>query len=151
MIDFWFFDDGYGGAVRVEDGRANCCFLISKAALPRYIRKPDCRVTGPLAYRAERSHWIAIGDASGMIDPFCGEGMRHALYTGRLAARVIADGLERGLDHEQLRQRYEVERARAWRRKTQIAWFMRKAINGPAWVRQALSFNPEWFLKQLWR
>src|SRR6185295_8548015 len=72
-MDFWFFEDGYGGAVSVEGGRSNFCFLIRKPALWRYVSKPGRLVTGPLAYGRVPGNVIAIGDAAGMIDPFCGE------------------------------------------------------------------------------
>jgi menaquinone-9 beta-reductase len=72
VLDFWFFKDGYGGRVTVEGGFSNACFLIYKDALPRYLKKAECRVTGPVAYVRGKSDLIAIGYASGMIDPFCG-------------------------------------------------------------------------------
>ena len=33
VLDFWFFEDGYGGAVTVEGGRSNACFLVNKDAV----------------------------------------------------------------------------------------------------------------------
>ena len=33
VLDFWFFDGCYGGAVRVESGRSNACFLVEKDVL----------------------------------------------------------------------------------------------------------------------
>ena len=63
VMDFWFFEDGYGGAVSVEGGRSNYCFLISKGKLPRYLHRRDCLVTGPLAYDRLPGDFIAIGDA----------------------------------------------------------------------------------------
>src|SRR5262249_34562563 len=95
VLDFEFFEDGYGGSVSVEGGRRNRCFLIKKDALGRYLDRPDCLVTGPLAYDRIPGRFIGIGDALGMVDPFCGEGMRHAMETGVLAARVVAAGLRR--------------------------------------------------------
>src|SRR5262249_49322823 len=77
--DFWFFKDGYGGAVTVEGDRSNFCFLINKEAIAQYLSKPGRLVTGPLAYNRTGGAAIAIGDAAGMIDPFCGEGIHHAL------------------------------------------------------------------------
>ena len=151
VLDFWFFEDGYGGAVTVEDGRSNCCFLINKDALPRYVHKPGCRVTGPLAYSARPSPWIAIGDAAGMIDPFCGEGMRHALDTGRIAAWVVADGMRAGRSYEEMRRRYLMERETRWSHKRAIARWIRRVIRRPAALRQALRVRPQWFLAQMWR
>jgi len=33
VLDFSFFEKGYGGAVSIESGRTNACFLIDKSAL----------------------------------------------------------------------------------------------------------------------
>src|SRR5262245_26020917 len=103
VLNFWFFDEGYGGSVSVEEGRSNFCFLIKKDALPKYLGRPDCLVTGPVAYDSSPGEFIAIGDAAGMLDPFCGEGMRHAIETGVLAARVVADGIRRGASYEDMK------------------------------------------------
>jgi menaquinone-9 beta-reductase len=151
FIDFWFFEDGYGGSVAVEEGRSNCCFLINKDALPRYITKPGCTVTGPVAYDSEPSQWIAIGDAAGMIDPFCGEGIRHALDTGRMAARVIAEGLASGRTDAEMRSQYVQEREARWGRKRTLARWARRVVRRPEVLRRALGVRPEWMLEQLWR
>lgn len=44
---------------------------------------------GPKAGR----NWVAIGDASGAVNPFNGEGIDYAYETGRMAARHIADAI----------------------------------------------------------
>jgi hypothetical protein len=81
-MDFWFFADGYGGTVGIEDGRSNSCFLIERDALPRYLGKPGCRVTGPVAYGSRRSEYLAIGDAAGATS-FYGEGfIMHLIREG---------------------------------------------------------------------
>src|SRR6266403_891784 len=40
VLDFWFFEDGYGGAVSVEGRRSNFCFLINKDSLQKYVGRP---------------------------------------------------------------------------------------------------------------
>ena len=50
-------------------------------------------------------NWIAIGDASGAVNPFNGEGIDYAYETGRLASGFIAEALASG-DMTHLR-RYE--------------------------------------------
>ncbi|MGH9184802.1 MAG: geranylgeranyl reductase family protein [Acidimicrobiales bacterium] len=40
--------------------------------------------------------WVVIGDAAGTINPFNGEGIDYAYETGRLAADLLAEGLETG-------------------------------------------------------
>jgi geranylgeranyl reductase family protein len=41
-------------------------------------------------------NWVAIGDASGAVNPFNGEGIDYAYETGRLAAPFIADSIAAG-------------------------------------------------------
>jgi flavin-dependent dehydrogenase len=149
-LDFWFFKDGYGGAVGVEGARSNFSFLISKDALPRYVSKPDCLITGPLAYDRLPGDAIAIGDAAGMIDPFCGEGMHHALDSGMTAARIVAKGLRNNRNYPEMKQEYELEWARRWAAKRQLARVMRLGIGHPKAVRLGLSAKPHWFLDRLW-
>ena len=149
-MDFWFFEDGYGGAVSVEDGRSNYCFLINKDRLPRYLDRPDCLVTGPLAYDQLPGDFIAIGDAAGMVDPFCGEGMRQALDTGMLAARVVARGIRAGAAYEDVRREYEFERTRRWSRKRAMGATFRRLLKQRRIFRAALQLMPVDFLNLIW-
>jgi flavin-dependent dehydrogenase len=150
VLDFWFFRDGYGGSVLVEGGRSNACFLVDKHALPRYLSKPGCQVTGPVAYDRRVSEFISIGDAAGMIDPFCGEGMRHALDTGRLAAGVVADGLAGGVSYDGMRRRYERERAERWKGRRRLGNVVRALLKYPRVAAMGFQRKPEWFLRRLW-
>ena len=149
-MDFWFFRDGYGGAVTVEGDRSNFCFLIRKDALPRYVSKPGRLVTGPLAYARVPGTVIAIGDAAGMIDPFCGEGMHHALHSGILAARVVAEGLHGGRTYAQMKRAYDLESSKRWSGKRLLLQAMRRAIRHPEALKIGLRWNPRWFLDRLW-
>jgi flavin-dependent dehydrogenase len=149
-LDFWFFDDGYGGAVTVEGARSNFCFLIKKDALARYVSKANRLITGPLAYDRSPGWSIAIGDAAGMIDPFCGEGMHHALDSGITAARIVARGLREKRSYAEMKQTYELEWARRWSAKRMLASMMRLGMRHPVAVRLGLSLKPGWFLDHLW-
>jgi flavin-dependent dehydrogenase len=42
--------------------------------------------------RLRRGRVLLVGDAAGLVDPLLGEGIRHAVDSGRLAAEAIADG-----------------------------------------------------------
>ena len=150
VLDFWFFKDGYGGRVTVEGGLSNSCFLIYKDALPRYLNKSGCRVTGPVAYSRGKSDFMAIGDAAGMIDPFCGEGMRHALDTGMRAARIVAEGLTRGARYDAMRDRYEEEAGLRWRGKRRLGAFLRAMLTHPRISSLGLRRNPEYWFRKLW-
>jgi flavin-dependent dehydrogenase len=150
VMDFWFFSDGYGGTVGIEGNRSNSCFLIRRDALPRYVGKPDCLVTGPVAYRAGQSAFLAIGDAAGMIDPFCGEGMHHALDTGVMAAESVIRGLRRRSSYAEMRRDYERERNRRWSRKRAMARVARFALQSPRLRRAGLKMNLEWIVEHFW-
>jgi menaquinone-9 beta-reductase len=151
VLDFWFFEDGYGGGVEVEGGCGNFCFLINKGKLTRYLVRPGCLVTGPLAYDRIAGEYIAIGDAAGMVDPFCGEGIRHALETGILAAQIVANGLRAGRGYEDIRQEYEVEWRRRWSAKRRVGAFVRRIVKHPRLLARALRHDPRRFLNWMWR
>ena len=57
--------------------------------------------TGPLSFgqrRLSSNGIIAVGDASGMIDPFTGTGLQMALRTGEITADAISESsCDRGL------------------------------------------------------
>jgi len=157
VLDFWFFEQGYGGAVTVEGDRTSACFLINKDALAGFLSKPwegvasaDCLVTGPLAYDRRSSDFIAIGDAAGMVDPFCGEGMRHALDTGLCAAKVIVAGLNRGENYETMRGRYEDEALGRWHGKRRLGKMIRQMLKYPRLTSFGLGLNPEYWFRKLW-
>jgi flavin-dependent dehydrogenase len=145
VLDFWFMDDGYGGGVSVEGGRSNLCFLIKKDALPGYLRgRPGCMVTGPVAYDRVPGDFIAIGDAAGMIDPFCGEGMRHALETGILSAQVVADGIRRRTSYEAMKSEYEAKWNQRWMIRRKLGAALRRSQQ---WFGPALRMAPAWLVK----
>jgi menaquinone-9 beta-reductase len=152
VLNFWFFHDGYGGAVSVEGSRSNACFLIRKEALPRYVSRPGCLVTGPISYRARSGDFISIGDAAGMIDPFCGEGMHHALDTGRLAASSVARGLAQGWPYDRIRRHYAAGRMHRWGRKRTLAAVVRTMVRHSVVRRVGVRFDRiiTAFLTQLW-
>ncbi len=41
-------------------------------------------------------HGLLIGDAAGFIDPMTGEGIHHAMDSGRLAAKVVLEAIKAG-------------------------------------------------------
>jgi len=151
VLDFWFFQDGYGGGVEVEGGRGNFCFLIKKDKLTRYLGRAECQVTGPLAYEQVSTEYIAIGDAAGMVDPFCGEGMRNALDSGILAARIVADGLRAGRNYEAIRREYDVAWRSRWSAKRRAGAVIRSMLKHRKVLAWALRHKPERFLNWMWR
>jgi flavin-dependent dehydrogenase len=151
-LDFWFFDGGYGGAVSVEGGRSNACFLINKDMVRKLgeSRTEGYRVTGPVAYDRLPSEYIAIGDAAGMVDPFCGEGMRHALDTGIRAAAIVADGLAQSRDYDQIRHRYESNASQRWSRKRRLGRLIRAMLKHPHVLATGFRLHPEYWFRKLW-
>ena len=117
QVELHFFKHGYGGFSRVEDSLVNLCFIVEERILRRAAGDPSkvldaslmnsdvardrlrgsevagkWHSAGPLAFglrRLERDGILAVGDASGMIDPFTGTGLQMALRTGELAAEAI--------------------------------------------------------------
>jgi flavin-dependent dehydrogenase len=150
VLDFWFFDDGYGGGVTIEGGQSNFCFLIKRDALAKHIEREGCVVTGPLAYDRLPGEFIAIGDAMGMLDPFCGEGMCHALDSGILAARAVAAGLRRRASYAEMKYQYEAEWERRWAVKRALGAAMRKAVWRSWPVAAAMRVAPVAVMKLLW-
>jgi flavin-dependent dehydrogenase len=150
VLDFSFFEDGYGGAVTVEGGQSSACFLIYKDALPRYLSRPECTVTGPVSYVRGRSAYLAIGDAAGMVDPFCGEGMRHALDSGMRAARIVAGGVRRGEDYDVIRARYEQEVRERWGGKRRLGRYLRAMLQYPRIFAMGFRMSPEYWIGKLW-
>ena len=151
ILEFSFFEGGYGGTVSIEGDRSNSCFLVKRDALGRYLDREDCLVTGPLSYERMAGEFIAIGDAAGMVDPFCGEGMRHALETGILAARVVAKGIDDGIGYQEMKRRYEAAYKHRWAARKALGAMIRRLV----WRRRAfaslLRATPAWLLNRMWR
>ena len=107
--------EGYVGVVRLEDGRVDVAAALSSGASHRVNGSPKQRILKIL----ERSHLpigsievtsevmvtpplrrsrlsgtgrlVAIGDASGYVEPFTGEGMTWGMMSGYAIADLIAD------------------------------------------------------------
>lgn len=68
--------------------------------------------------RHARDGFLAIGDAANQINPLFGEGVRHCLWSGRLAARTIGEALERGDTSARALESYEPR----WRSYRDFQW-----------------------------
>ena len=115
MVELHLFDGGYLGLSHVEGGRINLALVVTKAMLALNDRDPDVllrralagnpavarvldgrarvdgpwKSVGPLRFGPRKpaaAGALFVGDAAGTIDPFCGEGMTHALAAGERAA-----------------------------------------------------------------
>src|SRR5262249_16844093 len=90
---------------------------------------------GPLAFghrRLAQDGVLAIGDASGMIDPFTGTGIQIALRTGELAAAAVIEALNsRSSNHPQhlvgrTLERYAASYSREFGNRLKVAGWLRK-------------------------
>ena len=105
---------------------------------------------------ADQNGALLVGDASGFIDPFTGEGISMALHSGRLAGNAIAESWAGGLGCERAVEVYRKNLSRAVRHSYRIAGLARALIEAPAWV-QNLSATPlpwlgSWLLRETrWR
>jgi flavin-dependent dehydrogenase len=122
QLELYFFPQGYGGFTLIEEGLVNLCFIVGERALndaggdpAKVVQKTLMKNTlaaermkgaevvgkwysaGPLTFgrrRLAQGGVIAIGDASGMIDPFTGTGIQMALRTGEMAAEAMFEAME---------------------------------------------------------
>jgi flavin-dependent dehydrogenase len=156
-VEIHAFPGGYAGLVRVEAGVTNCCFLIDAAAareargdvdalvrarlvvnrllrcrLAGAERTGDWAATGPLDYAVRKpaaGGVLLLGDAAGIIDPFCGDGMAMALRSAELAEACVSDGGS------------EADYRSAWRRefdrRLRVARWLRSALQTP-WLSEGL-------------
>lgn len=188
-VELHAFPGGYCGLVRVDGGRTNCCFLIDAAAaretrgdadalmrahlfknpllqqrLGAAERCADWVATGPLDYAVREpvaDGVLLLGDAAGIIDPFCGDGMAMALHSAEIAASLLtsgragptgwegpsgpdSEGIAGGspLPHQGDRLGTFAERyRRCWRReftrRLRVARWLRRALLTP-WLTEAL-------------
>lgn len=80
-------------------------FLEHKDPVVKGYLGPDHRWTEPVRVAGLRlggvpvsymDHGLLIGDAAGFIDPMTGEGIHHAMDSGRLAAKVVLEAFAAG-------------------------------------------------------
>jgi flavin-dependent dehydrogenase len=85
-----------------------------------------------------------------MVDPFCGEGIRHALDSAMLAAAVVERGLRLGKAYGEIRFDYELEWGRRWSRRRAAGLAARKAMRHPLIFRAGLKLLSRRFLETVW-
>lgn len=100
-------------------------------------------------HQAAQSGALMVGDASGFLDPFTGEGISKALHSGRLAARTVVAMLQEGFGAERAGEIYGQGMARAIQRSYRIAALTRCFLQGPKWVRSLMTAPLPWIGKQL--
>jgi menaquinone-9 beta-reductase len=123
-VELYFFPGGYCGLAPIEDSLYNACFLVRRRLLRlrrtpcsdflgwiAEVSKHDALssrlraavqvsptvATAPVRPARTSSAYsgvLAAGDAAGFLDPFTGDGISMAAYSGRLAAHEIIRGLD---------------------------------------------------------
>ncbi len=119
---------GYAGLVEVENGEMNlaaavdptwlqkskspltCLTEIFEAAgvsIPEFLPSASLRGTLPLTRTSSRlsaARLLVLGDATGYVEPFTGEGMAWAISAAMLADPIVASAVSRGwtpsLEHQ---------------------------------------------------
>lgn len=137
-LELHLFSEGYAGLLGIEGGRTNLCLLArvgtlracggspdglleariqanpaARASLSRLVRTEAWRSVAPLRFGTRKPVlWgaIAVGDAAGTVDPFCGEGISNALRGAEIALPFALEAAQRGGLDEDLGEAY----ARAW-------------------------------------
>jgi flavin-dependent dehydrogenase len=162
QVELYFFPQGYGGLSLVEGGLVNLCFIANESTFQkvggdafrvmeetvmnnRLARQRLKRAevvgkwhsVGPLAFghrRLSQNGVIAIGDASGMIDPFTGTGIQIALRTGEIAAEAIIESFkeDRNKLFDETLGRYSSRYEEEFGRRMKAAGLLRIAAFSPA-------------------
>ena len=153
---------GYVGVVRTECDRLNLAAAVDSGALQRAgsplaclseifsesgVRRPQglsaavIRGTPPLTRRSPRlagQRLLLLGDATGYVEPFTGEGMAWALTAAWLALPVVLEGLN-SLWTASLEQRYARLLEQAVGREQFICRSLAAILRQPFWSAATLA------------
>ncbi len=112
-------------------------FKHSREALANFARSLSIDLTavqgrfipfGGLKRPIVKGRILLAGDAAGFADPFHGEGIVHAILSGKLAARAVADAVKNGRDPASVRCRYCLDADRQIVRNLRVALRMATAL-----------------------
>ncbi|MEW6213063.1 MAG: NAD(P)/FAD-dependent oxidoreductase, partial [Acidobacteriota bacterium] len=160
QVELYFFPHGYGGLSRIEDGLVNLCFITNERAIKESFGDPWATVertiknnslarqrllhaevegrwltVGPLRFgprRLAQKGVLAVGDSSGMIDPFTGTGIQIALRAGELAAEAIIRAMDSSRDlFTRALACYQLSYEREFGKRMKAAALLRRAAFSP--------------------
>lgn len=152
-VDLYFFEGGYCGVQPVgaaAENRINVCAMIRsdvgktlddsfrqqmdlQKRSEHWERITDVVATSPLLFHDPapvQKNILSVGDASGFIDPFVGDGISLALRSGALAARCLRKFVEGQESLQEVAESYE----QAYRRE------LGRVFYSSSRIRQLLSF-----------
>jgi geranylgeranyl reductase family protein len=84
---------------------------------------------GGLKRKIAANRILLAGDAAGFADPFHGEGIAHAVLSGKLAAAAVVDGLKNGQDPAYVGSGYTHECERLIRKQLRISLYMARLLD----------------------
>jgi flavin-dependent dehydrogenase len=157
VCEIYAFRGGYGGLSRVENGAANCCFIIKADVVREYgadvervfreVLLKNRRAFSSMSDAEPLFDWIAvsidgfgkkelipaanlisIGDAAAFIDPFTGSGMLMALESSELLFGCIS---QTGSSSAETAQKYRAAYQQKFWRRLIICRVMRYASFSP--------------------
>lgn len=165
-VELHGFPAGYAGLAEIEDGRLNLCLLTTLDALRRcagsaeqlvarlVMQNPAARerlertrpdgawmTIGPLRFGVRRpaaAGALFVGDAAGTIDPFCGEGISHALLSAELALPSVVHAATWGRLDEIEAARYTARWLRQFHAATRRAQLVGAVLGRSRWLEAAL-------------
>lgn len=153
VCEIYSFRGGYGGLSLVEEGAANCCFIMRADVVKKYGNDVD-EVFREVVLKNPRARlmmkdaepmfdWIAVsidsfgakdlvpaenlfaaGDAAAFIDPFTGSGMLMALESSEILSECLT---QTDLTVAEVAQKYRAAHERRFRRRLAICRIMRGA------------------------
>lgn len=134
LVGIHHFEGGYCGVSRIEEQLINICYLTTYLSFRRYKSIPvfqtqvlsqnpwlkqifaECRpvfaqplAVGQISFEGREqtaSGALMLGDAAGMIHPFCGNGMAIAIHTGKIAAELLVEDRQNNMGLKQLNLQY---------------------------------------------
>lgn len=134
LVAVHHFKGGYCGVSQVENGVVNICYLATYADFKRFknihafqenvlnlnphlnriLKSCEPLFDEPLSIgqvsfagkEKVESGILMLGDAAGLIHPFCGNGMAIAIHTAKIASELISEQLHSGLTIPELNRRY---------------------------------------------
>ncbi|HKO59933.1 MAG TPA: FAD-dependent monooxygenase [Pyrinomonadaceae bacterium] len=162
--EIYFYQRGYGGLSRIENGTSNLCFIVAARDVRRLGSDPETvmrevvmqnkRAAFTLRDAHPCSAWLsvsltgferysvtpepgllAVGDAAAFIDPFTGSGMLMALESGQLAADTIN---RHSRDITRVAADYRVAYAKTFHPRMRVASLLRRAAFIPGFADAAI-------------